>query len=462
MGLIDFFKISAPSVEKVSADKIRSRYNYWKNTSFWASFVAYCCYYFCRTAISVLKQPLIDEKVLSVDTLAIIGFAISISYAVGKFLNGFIADYANIKRFMAVGLFFTALINLLYGYILDINIFSTAITSVFLIALWALNGIFQSMGAPTGVISISRWYPQSQRASYFSLFSSSPYVGRFLAALVISQSAIYFGWHFGFISASLVAFVGVLIILVFVHDNPESKGLPTIQELSGEDIKTRANTKQIQKLQKSVLLHPGMWVIAIFSAFVYIVQGGISSWGILFLQKQKAFNLEQASIIIPLAESFGLVGTLFAGWLSDKIFKGNRFIPFISCGIIAVMTLLLFLYTKGDLWLNIAYIAVFSLVMGVLYFVVAGKMAIDIVPRESIGAALGIVGISSYIAVGIQEIISGRLIQINEIANKSTISNYDFMPVAMFWLVSCVICVLVPVLFWKTLKRPIRLKDIEE
>ena len=53
--------------------------------------------------------------------------------------------------------------------------------------------------------------------------------------------------------------------------------------------------------------------------------------------------------------------------------------------------------------MNILYIAVFSLAIGVVYCVVAGLMALDMVPRKATGAALGLVGISSYVAAGIQD-----------------------------------------------------------
>ena len=54
--------------------------------------------------------------------------------------------------------------------------------------------------------------------------------------------------------------------------------------------------------------------------------------------------------------------------------------------------------------LNIVYVSFFSLFIGVLYCVVAGLMAVDIVPRKATGAALGIVGISSYVAAAVQDI----------------------------------------------------------
>ena len=109
MGLYSFFRISKPSEEQVAAEKIDSTYKSLRNKTFWGATVAYSLYYVCRMSLSVVKQPLIDEGVLSAGELGVIGSALLFVYAVGKFLNGFIADYCNIKRFMATGLFFSAL-----------------------------------------------------------------------------------------------------------------------------------------------------------------------------------------------------------------------------------------------------------------------------------------------------------------------------------------------------------------
>lgn len=60
-------------------------------------------------------------------------------------------------------------------------------------------------------------------------------------------------------------------------------------------------------------------------------------------------------------------------------------------------------------------------------------MAIDIVPREATGAALGIVGMASYVGAGLQDIISGWLIDSGkEVVDGVT--RYDFSTAAVFWI----------------------------
>ena len=453
MGLYSFFRISKSSAEQVAPEKVDSTYKSIRNKTFWGVTVAYSLYYVCRMSLSVVKQPLIDEGVLSAGELGVIGSALLFVYAVGKFLNGFIADYCNIKRFMATGLFVSALINLLLGVLGVFNDFvplSTAVIFFSFAILWGLNGWMQSMGSPPGVICLSRWFPKSKRGTFYSIFSSTPYVGEFLSFIITGLIVGAIGWKAGFIVAAIAGLIGSLVVLWMVSDTPESKGLPSIQTLSGEEI-GKEDTMPTRELQKFVLRHPGIWIIAISSAFIYITKYAITGWGVLFLQKARGFSLEEATQIIAFSAAFGIVGTVLAGWLSDKVFRSDRVKPAILSGVVSFIALALFLFAEGGYLMNIFYVSLFSLAVGVLYCIVAGLMAVDIVPRKATGAALGVVGISSYMAAGLQDITSGYLIQFNT-TQVNGIDVYDFGPVSWFWLAAALVSFILPVLNWKKMK----------
>ena len=182
MSMFSFYRISKPSAEKVPADKVSSTYKTLRNRTFWGVTIAYSLYYVCRMSINIFKQPLIDEGVLTAGELGLIGSSFMFVYAIGKFLNGFIADYCNIRRFMATGLFVSAFINLIMAAFGIIHSMLPAVLLPILFAiLWGMNGLVQSMGSAPGVISLSRWFPLSKRGSYYSLFSVSPDIGKGLS-----------------------------------------------------------------------------------------------------------------------------------------------------------------------------------------------------------------------------------------------------------------------------------------
>ena len=87
-----------------------------------------------------------------------------------------------------------------------------------------------------------------------------------------------------------------------------------------------------------------------------------------------------------------------------------------------------------------------GIAIGVLICFLGGLMAVDIVPRKATGAALGVVGMTSYIAAGIQDVASGWLIDSNITVAADGVKHYDFGPVAIFWLAAAVISFLLPLL----------------
>lgn len=465
MGIYSRYRISKPSLEKVPSEQIQPKYHSLRSRTFWGATLAYSLYYVCRLSLGVVKQPLIDEGILTPAQLGLIGSALLFVYAAGKFLNGFIADYCNIRRFMATGLLLSAVVNLLMGVLglfeNNAGWFNLLLFGMFAVC-WGINGWVQSMGAPPGIINLSRWFPLSKRGTYYGIFSASPYVGEFISFILVGMIVGAFGWQYGFIFSSVCGFLGVAVILIFVRDTPESEGLPSIQALTGE-AQVKEDTMPTSELQKMVLSHPGIWIIAASSAFVYIVKYAIAGWGVLFLQKVKEFSLENATQIIAFSAAFGVLGTVTAGWLSDTVFKGDRIKPAIISGLLVVLSLAAFLLTGGGYVVNILYISLFSLAIGVLYCIIAGLMAVDIVPRKATGAALGIVGISSYVAAGIQDIVSGHLIEkyarlpeVTEGLTETQILSatvYDFLPASIFWIVCAVVAFVLPVLFWNRMKR---------
>ena len=450
MSLYSYFRISKPRAEKVPAAQVEGTYKRLRSRTFWGVTVAYTLYYVCRMTLGVVKQPLIDGGVLTAGQLGIIGSAFYFVYAVGKFLNGFIADYCNIRRFMAVGIGVSALVNLLLGVLGLLSGplgFGAGVLFAFFAVLWGVNGWMQSMGSPPGTISLSRWFPLTQRGTRYSIFSSTPQLGKAVSMIMTGFIVAAAGWQWGFLAAGVAGVIGLVVSLVFISDTPESEGLPSVQELSGEEVKPM-DQQPTKELQKWVFRHPGIWVIAISTAFLYITQHAVSDWGVLFLQKQKDFSLEGAAEVIGLAEVFGVAGNLAAGWLSDVLFRGNRSRPVVLAGILAVLSLAGFLFLDGGFGLNMVFVAVFSCSFSVVFCIVAGLMALDFVPRKATGAALGIVGVSSYAAAGLQSLASGLLI--DGFAGGGV---YNFTPVSIFWIVACFLAFSLPVIGWKYLRR---------
>lgn len=413
-------------------------------------------YYVCRTSLNVVKKPIMDSGFLDATQLGVISSALLFTYAVGKFVNGFLADHSNIRRFMATGLLISTVANIVVGLLGLISVkgmvISQGVFYVIFAFLWAVNGWTQSMGAPPCVVSLSRWYPLSRRGTFYGFWSLSHNLGEFFSFLLVGGLVSLLGWQFGFIGAAIAGIIGVLLIVFLLHDSPEAEGMPSVAVMAGEETAEQAKKHSVGISQKEVLRNPYVWVLAFASAFMYVSRYAVNGWGVLFLQEAKGFTLANATQIISINALLGIIGTVFSGWLSDVAFKGNRYIPAVAAGVLEVLSLILFAFGGNAVWLNILAMVLFGIAIGILICFLGGLMAVDIVPREASGAALGVVGIASYAAAGLQDIASGLLIDTHKTPVAVTDGveqySYNFTPALIFWIIAASLSVLLVCVVW--------------
>lgn len=439
-NIINFYRVSQPkpcNEESLSEQKQRLKRFQW--STFLAATLGYGMYYVCRLSLNVVKKPIVDEGVFSETELGIIGAVLFFTYAVGKFMNGFLADRSNINRFMSTGLLVTALVNLCLGFVHSFIPFAV---------LWGISGWFQSMGAASCVVGLSRWFTDKKRGSFYGFWSASHNIGEAMTFIIVASIVSALGWRYGFLGAGLVGLIGALVVWRFFHDTPQSKGLPAVNAPEKKKEMDALETEEFNRAQKAVLRNPAIWILALSSAFMYISRYAVNSWGVFYLQAEKGYSTLDASFIISISSVFGIVGTMFSGVISDRFFGGRRNIPALIFGLMNVFALCLFLLVPGvHFWMDALAMILFGLGIGVLICFLGGLMAVDIAPRNASGAALGVVGIASYIGAGLQDVMSGVLIE----GNKRLVDGvevYDFTYINWFWIGAALLSVLLALLVW--------------
>ena len=291
--IINFYKVSEPKPcrgsEWTPESERRLKRLQW--STFLSATLGYGMYYVCRLSLNVVKKPIVEEGIFSETELGIIGSVLFFTYAIGKFTNGFLADRSNIRRFMSTGLLVTALVNLCLGFTHSFILFAV---------LWGISGWFQSMGAASCVVGLSRWFDDKKRGSFYGFWSASHNIGEALTFIIVASIVSAFGWRYGFWGAGLVGLLGALIVWNFFHDTPQSKGLPPVNQPKAKKVLTEAESADFNKAQKRVLLMPAIWILALSSAFMYISRYAVNSWGVFYLEAQKGYDTLDASFIISI------------------------------------------------------------------------------------------------------------------------------------------------------------------
>ena len=174
----------------------------------------------------------------------------------------------------------------------------------------------------------------------------------------------------------------------------------------------------------------------------------VNSWGVFYLETMKGYSTLDASFIISISSVCGIVGTILSGLISDKFFKGSRNVPALVFGLLNVVALCLFLLVPGvHFVIDVIAMVLFGLGIGVLICFLGGLMAVDIAPKNAAGAALGVVGVASYIGAGVQDIMSGWLIEGHKhLVNGTEV--YDFTYINYFWIGAAFLSVILTLLVW--------------
>ncbi len=398
--------------------------------------------YTCRLGLNIVKKPLIDNGIFSVDELGIIGAALYYGYAAGKLLNGFAADHFRPRVFFTFSIFVSALLNLVMGWssLLWLSI-----------VLWALNGWFQGMAAPAAVISITNWFSISERGRSYGIWSASHAIGEGLTYYVIAAVVAAWGWRYGFITPGVLCIGVAAWVYAFLRDAPKTMGLPDVHEFHGEEPEA-PREKGTWATQKTLFGIGAIWVVAVASSLMYMTRYGINSWGILYLQEIRGYSLVGAGTLMGIYGAAGILGSIAYGYLSDKVFDARRPPANFIFALIEVLALLLIFYGPQNNFVLMAAFAVYGAALSGLIASIGGLFAVDIAPRGATGAAMGLVGVFSYLGAGTQDVISAGLISTG-VAVVEGVKTYNFDTVILYWIATSVVSMLLATTLWNTKVR---------
>jgi len=446
--LLGFFVTSADQPLITDPQKIDKLYKRHRIAIMLSISVGYGIAYTCRLGLSVVKKPLIDGGIFSAEQLGIIGSGLLYGYAFGKLVNGFLADHANIKRFFAVGVLMSALVNLSMGRSLILWVW---------VALWALNGWFQGYGAPSGIVSLSNWFSNRERGRFYGIWSTGHSIGEGLTFVGSATLVSLLGWQWGFWGAGTTCVFVAIGLFIFMQDRPQTLGLPPVADWkndhgipitdgSGKPLKT-------SEAQRVVLKTPAVWVLAVASAAMYMTRYAINSWGILYLQEAKGYSLVEAGSMLGISTTAGIIGAVAYGFISDKLFQARRPPVNLMCALMEIGALcVIFFAPQGNpLLISVAF-ACYGFSLNGLVAALGGLFAVDISPKKAAGAAMGFIGIFSYVGAAIQERISGYLIE-QGTTIVDGIRAYDFSTPVLYWIGSSILSLILAASLWKAKVR---------
>lgn len=391
-NFFSFLKVPPHAKPIEDPEKVKKLYRHWRLRTMYSMVIGYAVYYFVRKNFSMAMPAFLEDLGYTKTDLGLILTLFSIIYGVGKFLNGAIADRACARYMFALGLLFSAVVNVFFGMSSGIIAFGV---------FWLLNAWFQSYGGPASVRFLTHWYSPTELGFKWGIYSTAHQIGGAAIMILCGYLIPTYGWRSAFYVPAFIAVICSLFLINRLRDTPQSVGLPPVEDYRGDaHIKDEYEdqAKSFKEIWKDHIFNCWpIWVLAIAHIFVYICRIGIMDWAPTFLVETRNSSLAVAGFQTAGFELAGIAGTLLAGWMSDKIFKGRR-------GPVAASCMFFLAASVAFFWLvpPIHAIVDSMILIAAGITVYAPQLLIpvavaDFATKKAASTAVGITGLTSYV-----------------------------------------------------------------
>lgn len=365
-------------------------------------------FYFVRKNFSFAMPALSEEYGITNTSFGVILSLVGIIYGISKLINGVIADRANARWHLVIGLSVCVIINFLFGWSDKISTMITGQTQgddfvgtmvIIMAVLLIINNIFQGCGAAPCNRLLVHWVPPKELATKTTIWNSSHSIGAGIVSVLCGYIIGTYGqWQLCFWIPAIIATVGVFFIIISLCDSPSSVGLPELQETKTELDDDNSSEAFKAFVKKMVFKNPIIWILAVADLFVYIIRFAVLDWGPTFLQsRENPLSPEMAGWTIAIFEIAGCFGMVLAGWVSDKFFNGKAHRVCMIELLIASVLLAVLHFIPDDA--NAIIILILLALIGFFIYgpqALLGVTAFKQATKKAAATAVGLIGLMSY------------------------------------------------------------------
>lgn len=377
-----------------------------EGTLLWTVWLTYGAFYFCRTNISA-AVPGLKESVdagglgLSATQVSYILGGTKIAYAVGQLLNGQFSEQLAPRKMLAIGMFGTALLNIMFG-------FGTAL--YFLIFVWACNGYAQSLGWTPCVRVLANWFPVERRGKVLG-FVGTGYQATAVATFVVSGAAASaFGWRGALWVSAGIMVAAALIMLVFLEERPPEAGNPPTD--TDEPVRIGPKNDPRNSVLDNFLLtitNPALWLLGLALGLLNACRYGFLDWGLTHLKEVQETGVGLAALKYAVLPLGAIAGSYVSGWATDRFF-GSRRAP-VTCLLLVVLAVLTITYdavARTSVPVTMVLLVLIGFCIYGPQVLLVGTAPADLARRGTSAAAAGFVNCLGYLGAASGDYFTGR------------------------------------------------------
>jgi len=422
---------------------IEETFKYWRKRVFISVWITYSTFYLCRVNMSITIPGIMGEFGYTRTALGAIMSSLFFAYAFGQFVNGQLGDKFGARKMISFGLLISGILNIIFGFV--------SVLPVMMI-IWGLNGYFQSMGWGPSVKTVANWFQSKKRGKMGGFLGTSYQIGSAYSWALVGFIVGRFGWRCAFWVPGIIVIISAIHWFIRGRNAPEEVGLPTIEEeANGKNDKLEIRDDHhlgFSHTLRTVLTNHRIWLVAFGLFCLNIVRYGFIGWAPTYMfevQKASISTAAYKAIAIPIA---GCLGSIFAGIISDKLFKSRRApIATIMLGLLGLF-ILLFPRIPADKWV-LSFICL--IVIGFLTYgphvIMVSTIAMDYCTRKAASSAAGFIDCLGYIGAALTGVGSGWLTD-----------RFGWDAAFYFWVAGALIAAILMALLWNY--RPTKVKYI--
>lgn len=362
------------------------------------TFVGYVCAYLVRNNFKLMSDDMTTTYGWDIKKVSILLTCFTVTYGVGKFVMGVVADRMSLKLLFGGSLALAAIGCIAMGFTKNFWIIA---------ALLLLVGLIQGALAPSSQAMIANYYPNTTRGAAIAGWNVSQNFGGALLPVIITG--------LGFIAPNNIALAfivpGVLVLAIsffvwkYGGDNPESDKFGTLIDMYGKEGEpdvgenSKSDMPYWQLIRKYVFLNPGLLLVGLINAALYFVRFGVEDWMPIYLGQVAGFSKPQYLMAVSVLEWVAIPGSLIFAWLSVKYPNKMTIIGAIG---LFLMGGLIFYYETIHNTGTFSYVQllIVSGILGTLIYgpqLIVNILTLNFVPLKVAGTALGLVGLMAYL-----------------------------------------------------------------
>ncbi len=398
--------------------------------------LTYAFLYMGRYNLTVAKNAL-GAAITNADFGTIFGIGTWV-YGVSFIINGPLTDKWGGRRTILISAIGSALANFAMGWVVYqaslANFVDTNIVPA-LVICYAVNMYFQSFGAVSIVKVNAAWFHLRERGTFGGIFG------------ILISLGIYFAFDWGSLIVKnapvhMVFFVPMVLLLAFalidyfmVFDTPGEAGH---RDFDTADASSHDDGRKLTAWQvgKKMLGNPVIMTIALIEFCSGFLRNAIMQWYVIFAKQTGqmtqfiAANWGMANCVA------GILGGVFAGTISDKIFNSRRGpVSSILYAFMLVGTIIAIPFLTSP---HLGWVVSFMMlsVIGV-HGMLSGTASMDFGGKKNVGVAVGLIDGMVYLGTGLQAIVYGAILPSGDAAkDPANWSNwlYAMLPVAAIGL----------------------------